>query len=1051
MMEEFETTAVVPLATALLFGTIQVCTVALAVRIAFHRSPTRSMCDATEIDRTKNSVSASFAAFDLNNSPIGTTFTVLYYFSILGTLLGYAYLCEFHPPFAHAEKTTFDCDEFWSILAFLALVLVVGINARISHGNTDSSNLITTTSSAAIASDKECERPCSLMATPKPVEGSIANDDGILNRQQTQEWKGWMQIVILLVQYYDVEVDNSTRAKESNNIYLNAVRVLISCYAWLTGFGHVSFFNSHRDFSLVRVLRILWRLNFLAVCLCLSQGKPYQLYGSVCFSQTYWFLVVYTTMKIAQHYQHSQFFCMSSGWGGRLQVAILACVLFLVWDTDTGIFYMFHRPFLKNTPSLGAPLGALSEWYLSSSVDHWLVLWGMIFALNLPAVKSLVRKLETLPRRSGMAMKATMGAILLAATLAWTIGPITWSQIVFAKSHSYFGIIPILAYVFFRNIAPWMRMHNLEMFHSIGKTTLEVYLLHHHIWLTSNADTILTLFPGWPKMNALVVTIVFVFVSRQTHHVTCKLREFLLPDSGRACVRNLCGLALIWSFFLVIALFLHRIHLLNLFTIGACSTVLGLLMYQGMLLGSKWSVVEATDKTQVDKSKKEWMYDVISPFMFVIALAIVTTGLLSLYMARSTSGPIRLLHSSCKDLVHQGNWIPIENCNEYSRGVSYREYGVGSLGTCMAAYAWGWVASLSSPSSSCRFGRRDPKNLQHALYSRNVTFVGDSIVRHLYHATCRQLGDTHAGSFNTSLEKWSDISRKYGTTTLEFRWAPFIKNLTRISDQLLVQLESRPDLVVLGGGAWDRLHTYHTVAEQESLGESINLLSNKLRSLRTSTSIPVVWVVPTTINSWALTSDQKRENIREEQMEALRTLYRSGGINDDTVSFVLSGPAFTVDRVEESYDGVHYPLSVYDGGAQILANALDWLLLKSHNNVNESTSLESELPTGINNPYGGLVMLALCGIGLLCLDSFLGISYCSAVLLSVVLIVPFNAAQNLYREAWASLRLHDKQTRLYVTASATDREAKSNFCYDFEKQRDSDDEELDRLTNASKL
>ena len=43
----------------------------------------------------------------------------------------------------------------------------------------------------------------------------------------------------------------------------NAIRVMITCYVWMTGFGNFSFFYIKRDFSAVRLLQMMWRLNFL--------------------------------------------------------------------------------------------------------------------------------------------------------------------------------------------------------------------------------------------------------------------------------------------------------------------------------------------------------------------------------------------------------------------------------------------------------------------------------------------------------------------------------------------------------------------------------------------------------------------------------------------------------------------------------------------------------------------------------------------------------------------------------------------------------------------
>lgn len=45
----------------------------------------------------------------------------------------------------------------------------------------------------------------------------------------------------------------------------NYIRVFVSAYVWMTGFGNFSFFYTQADFSFVRMWRMLWRLNFSVV------------------------------------------------------------------------------------------------------------------------------------------------------------------------------------------------------------------------------------------------------------------------------------------------------------------------------------------------------------------------------------------------------------------------------------------------------------------------------------------------------------------------------------------------------------------------------------------------------------------------------------------------------------------------------------------------------------------------------------------------------------------------------------------------------------------
>jgi hypothetical protein len=75
----------------------------------------------------------------------------------------------------------------------------------------------------------------------------------------------WMQMGFLLYHYF--------AAKE----YYNVIRVLIASYVWMTGFGNFSYFRKTGDYSLWRVLKMLFRLNFLVCVICLMMNTDYVL------------------------------------------------------------------------------------------------------------------------------------------------------------------------------------------------------------------------------------------------------------------------------------------------------------------------------------------------------------------------------------------------------------------------------------------------------------------------------------------------------------------------------------------------------------------------------------------------------------------------------------------------------------------------------------------------------------------------------------------------------------------------------------------------------
>ena len=101
----------------------------------------------------------------------------------LGSMLGLCWLAEHSPPYPHLEKH-YDRDLYWMVTAQLFLVAMATWR-KVSHGGSD-----------------------------------------ILNREQTEEWKGWMQFSFLMYHYFHAE-----------DTY-NAIRVMITCYVWMTGFGN---------------------------------------------------------------------------------------------------------------------------------------------------------------------------------------------------------------------------------------------------------------------------------------------------------------------------------------------------------------------------------------------------------------------------------------------------------------------------------------------------------------------------------------------------------------------------------------------------------------------------------------------------------------------------------------------------------------------------------------------------------------------------------------------------------------------------------------------
>jgi hypothetical protein len=103
---------------------------------------------------------------------------------------------------------------------------------------------VTLVAVAYLASRSCCQREASIVS--------------ILSRDQTEEWKGWMQVLFLLYHYF-----------AATEMY-NVIRVFIAAYVWMTGYSNFLYYVKTSDFSLRRIGQTLWRLNFLVAVCCVS-------------------------------------------------------------------------------------------------------------------------------------------------------------------------------------------------------------------------------------------------------------------------------------------------------------------------------------------------------------------------------------------------------------------------------------------------------------------------------------------------------------------------------------------------------------------------------------------------------------------------------------------------------------------------------------------------------------------------------------------------------------------------------------------------------------
>jgi hypothetical protein len=369
------------------------------------------------------------------------------------------------------------------------------------------------------------------------VETVKEKDAFPLHRRQTNEWKGWMQVAFVMYHYCYAEP------------LFAIIRVFVSAYVWMTGFGNGIFFWSKSDFSAKRFFQCIWRINFLVVPLSLVTKTPWILYYVVALHTTH-FVLIYlclaaaknVALKLRWRKQNEHVFAT---WSERIVgIVVYFLVILVLWDVPAVYTVVVDLPLRV---ILGD--GFADYFQYRTYTDHWSSWTGLLFAAFYPAIKKSYIQRSADPFKVAkwllcLFVTATLAAVYFFLWL--TQYPPQWDHtlnIKYARTlHPFIGTLMIPFYIFVRNAHPEMTKRVLVPFEKLGSWSLETYLLQFHIFLNRQASFHAVIVPTLPHVNMIWCMILYIACAARLFYLSNMFREIAFSVSRAGLWKAIVGL-----------------------------------------------------------------------------------------------------------------------------------------------------------------------------------------------------------------------------------------------------------------------------------------------------------------------------------------------------------------------------------------------------------------------------------------------------------------------------------------------------------------------------
>ncbi|GKY95492.1 hypothetical protein MPSEU_000510800 [Mayamaea pseudoterrestris] len=298
----------------------------------------------------------------------------------------------------------------------------------------------------------------------------------LLSRPQTEEWKGWMQWAFIMYHYY-----------RAYSVY-NEIRVFVSAYVWMTGFGNFLYFDKKQDFTFERAVSMWLRINYFPLLLSFFLGVKLELYYVVPL-HTAGFFITMITCYLAKKLE-----TIKPTWSHdyRTIIAIAACGVAHVvfYETSAVNFlkvfsdeYFFRFQSDKYSAFVGIMSGffwdkfkTYMKWAFNDDHDHEAD----------PALHQKITASRWAQRVGGVGLMAAWYLLFGHIQDKYTYNPI----------HPFVFWMPIAGWLMVRNSSKWLTEVHCGVMEFFGRITLETYVLQFHLFMCRDVQHIPIVIPG---------------------------------------------------------------------------------------------------------------------------------------------------------------------------------------------------------------------------------------------------------------------------------------------------------------------------------------------------------------------------------------------------------------------------------------------------------------------------------------------------------------------------------------------------------------------------